>query len=104
MSAPALDMVLHPPVRLQVAAVLAKVSEAEFALLRQVTGVADSVLSKHLAALGEAGYVTLRKGARDGRARTWAALTSAGSKAFAGHVAALQALAAGVIIPQPATP
>lgn len=93
---PALDMVLHPPARLQIAAVLAKVSEAEFSKLREVTGVADSVLSKHLSALVEAGYVTLRKAALGGRQRTWASLTGAGSRAFSAHLAALQALAAGV--------
>jgi DNA-binding MarR family transcriptional regulator len=90
-----LDMVLHPPVRLQVAAVLAKVSDAEFARLREITGVADSVLSKHLSALVEAGYVKLRKAALDGRQRTWAALTPAGRKAFAGHLATLRKLAEG---------
>lgn len=96
MTAPALDMVLHPPARLQIAAVLANVSEAEFARLKDVTGVADSVLSKHLAALAEAGHISLRKAARDGRQRTWAALTASGRKAFAAHVAALQELAAGL--------
>lgn len=96
MTAPALDMVLHPPARLQIAAVLANVSEAEFARLKDVTGVADSVLSKHLAALAEAGHISLRKAARDGRQRTWATLTATGRKAFAAHVAALQELAAGL--------
>ena len=85
---------LHPPARLQIAAVLARVSDAEFATLKQVTGVADSVLSKHLSALGEADYVKLRKAARDGRQRTWVSLTTRGRKAFAAHMAALQALVA----------
>lgn len=93
----ALDMVLHPPARLQIAAVLSKVSEAEFARLRDITGVADSVLSKHLSALVDAGYVTLRKAPLGGRQRTWAALTGAGSRAFEDHLAALQALARGAI-------
>lgn len=92
----ALDMVLHPPTRLQIAAVLAKVDEAEFARLREIAGVADSVMSKHLSALVDAGYVTLKKAALDGRQRTWAALTAKGRRAFAGHVAALQELAAGL--------
>jgi len=96
MSAPALDMVLHPPARLQIAAVLAKVNEAEFARLKDVTEVSDSVLSKHLSALGEAGYVKLRKGTIDGRQRTWVSLTGAGRTAFEGHLAALQELARGL--------
>jgi DNA-binding MarR family transcriptional regulator len=56
--------------------------------------VSDSVLSKHLSALGEADYVRLRKAAQDGRQRTWASLTRPGRKAFAAHMAALQALVA----------
>lgn len=89
---PVLDMVLHPPARLQIAAVLASVSEAEFARLREVSGVSDSVLSKHLAALVEAGYVRLRKAAQGGRQRTWASFTAPGRRAFAAHVEALQAI------------
>ena len=89
-----LDMVLHPPARLQIAAVLASVSEAEFAKLREVTKVSDSVLSKHLSALVEAGYVKLRKAPIDGRQRTWAALTPRGRKVFAGHLQALRDLVA----------
>ncbi len=87
------DAVIHPPVRLQIMAVLTEVQDAEFALLRQTTGVSDSVLSKHLGALVDAGYVGLRKSPSDGRVRTWAAATRAGRKAFAAHVAALTALA-----------
>ncbi len=89
-----IDIALHAPARLQIAAVLARVSDAEFATLKDITGVADSVLSKHLAALVDAGYVKLRKAARDGRQRTWASLTAKGRKAFAAHMAALKKLAA----------
>ena len=88
------DPVLHPPARLQIAAVLARVGEAEFARLREIVGVSDSVLSKHLAALADAGHIRLRKAAVDGRQRTWASLTRGGRKAFQAHVAALQAIVA----------
>jgi DNA-binding MarR family transcriptional regulator len=90
------DAVLHPPARLQIAAVLAQAQQAEFALLKEITGASDSVMSKHLAALAEAGYVTLRKAAADGRQRTWASLTSNGRKAFRRHVQALETLASTV--------
>jgi DNA-binding transcriptional ArsR family regulator len=89
----AFDPVIHAPARLQIMAVLAGVHDAEFAMLRQTADVSDSVLSKHLSALSEAGYVRLRKAALDGRQRTWASLTRAGRGAFQGHVAALTALA-----------
>ena len=88
-----LDPVVHPPARLQIMAVLSEVQEAEFALLRQMTNVSDSVLSKHLSALGEAGYAKLRKATADGRVRTWVSITRTGRAAFAGHVAALRRLA-----------
>lgn len=88
----ALDPVLHPPARLQIAAVLAKVTQAEFAKLREITGVSDSVLSKHLGALVEAGYVSLSKTPLDGRQRTWASFTARGAQAFARHMAALRVL------------
>ncbi len=88
------DTVLHAPARLQIAALLARVHEAEFAAVRDIVGVSDSVLSKHLSALGEAGYVRLRKAALDGRQRTWASLTRAGRKAFVAHMAALHEMVA----------
>ncbi|CAN5516249.1 hypothetical protein BH09PSE4_BH09PSE4_01680 [soil metagenome] len=89
----AFDPVIHAPARLQIMAVLAGVSDAEFATLRTTADVSDSVLSKHLSALSDAGYVRLRKAALDGRQRTWVSLTRAGRSAFRKHVAALQALA-----------
>lgn len=88
----AIDSALHAPARLQIAALLARVDDAEFAILKDVTQVSDSVLSKHLAALADTGYVKLRKAPRDGRQRTWAALTKKGRKAFVLHMAALQDL------------
>lgn len=91
------DAVLHPPARLQIAAVLAQAQDAEFALLKDVTGASDSVMSKHLAAMAEAGYVHLRKATSGGRQRTWASLTSSGRSAFRGHVKALEKLAATVV-------
>lgn len=90
------DPILHPPARLQIAAVLAQVQEAEFARLREITGVSDSVLSKHLSALTEAGHIAIRKAAIDGRQRTWAAITRSGRKALEKHVAVLTKLAAGL--------
>jgi DNA-binding transcriptional ArsR family regulator len=89
-----IDMLLHAPARLQIAALLAKVTEMEFAKLRELVKVSDSVLSKHLAALSEAGYIALRKAAEGGRQRTWASLTRAGTRALDRHVAALRAIVA----------
>ena len=91
------DAVLHPPARLQIAAVLAQAQDAEFALLKDITGASDSVMSKHLAALSDAGYVALRKANAGGRQRTWASLTKSGKAAFRRHVKALETLATTVV-------
>jgi len=88
------DATLHAPARLQIAALLARVEEAEFATVRDIVEVSDSVLSKHLSALADVGYVRLRKAAQGGRQRTWASLTRAGRKAFAAHMGALEELVA----------
>jgi DNA-binding MarR family transcriptional regulator len=68
------------------------VSEAEFATLRAALDVSDSVLSKHVAALVDVGYLRSRKGVRAGRRTTWIALTSVGREALREHVAALRRL------------
>lgn len=89
---PEFNDIIHAPHRLKICAVLNTVSQAEFALLREVTGVSESVLSKQVKVLEDAGYVATTKGPRGGRVRTWAAFTPAGRKAYRAHVAELKAL------------
>lgn len=91
-----LDAALQPPARLALMSMLTAVSEAEFATLRDRLQVSDSVMSKHVAALAELGYVKSRKGTHAGRRTTWVSLTSKGRSALSTHVAALRALIAGV--------
>lgn len=90
---PVFDPVLHAPGRLQIGAILSRVDEAEFAMIRDAIKVSDSVLSKHLKQLEEAGYIKLTKAAQDGRQRTWISFSFAGKAAFKAHVAELQRLA-----------
>ena len=90
---PHFDPVIHAPGRLQICAILSRVDDAEFAMIRDAVKVSDSVLSKHLKQLEEAGYVKLSKIASEGRQRTWLSLTANGRKAFAAHVAELTRLA-----------
>ncbi len=94
MNAVSFDAVIHAPGRLHICALLASVHEAEFATLREAVGVSDSVMSKHLKLLEDAGYIILRKAAHNGRQRTWLSLTPAGRRAFTAHVAELNRLAA----------
>lgn len=88
----ALDPLIHAPTRLQLVTSLSAVSEAEFTTLRSALGVSDSVLSKHVSALADAGYVRSRKGVRAGRRTTWVELTRDGRAALRDHVAALREL------------
>ena len=94
-----LNTVIHAPNRLQICAFLMPLQEAEFQVLRDELDVSDSVLSKHLKQLEEAGYVTFRKGAVNGRQRMWASLTKAGRKAFSAHVEELTRIAGVVSAP-----
>ena len=89
---PELNPMIHPPARLQLVTTLSAVSEAEFATLRTALQVSDSVLSKHISALAEAGYVRSRKGVRAGRRTTWIALTTTGREALREHISALRQL------------
>ena len=91
-----LDEHLVAPARLKLMTTLTAVSEAEFATVREALDVSDSVLSKHLGALEEAGYVKRRKGVHRGRRTTWISLTSRGRKALSAHVTALRALIEGI--------
>ena len=86
------DPIIHPPPRLQICARLAAVETMDFATLREMLDVSESVLSKHVKTLEEAGYIAVRKVTSEGRQRTWLALNATGRKAFAGHAAALRAL------------
>jgi DNA-binding MarR family transcriptional regulator len=84
------DAEIHAPVRMRICGALAEVKSMEFAALRDMLGVADSVASKHLARLEAHGYVFIRKQPRGGHLRTWVGLTKAGRRAFNGHVEALR--------------
>jgi len=90
-----LNEVIHAPNRLRICAFLDGVGKAEFSVLRDMLGAADSVTSKHLKVLEDAGYVKLTKPTGSGRVKTWAELTPAGRRAYESHVVALKALIAG---------
>lgn len=86
------DELIHAPNRLQICAFLAGVAELEFQSLREHLEVSDSVLSKHLKSLEDAGYIVLVKRRDLGRPRTWIALSAQGRRAYARHVQALMAI------------
>ena len=87
---PRFDSVVHPPPRLQVCGLLAAADSMDFATVRDAIGVSDSVLSKHVKQLEEAGYVAVGKATIASRQRTSLSLTKQGRAAFAAHVAELR--------------
>ena len=93
--APRFDAVIHPPPRLQVCGLLAAVDTMDFAAVRDAVGVSDSVLSKHVKQLEEAGYVEVRKATIASRQRTSLVLTKEGRAAFSAHVAELRRITGG---------
>ena len=84
-----LDELIHTPVRLSIMAALDAADRVHFGLLRDTVEVSDSLLSKHIVSLEDAGYVTVTKGYQGRRPRTWYALTPAGRAAFATYLATL---------------
>jgi len=89
------DELIHPSTRLTLVATLAAADWAEFAFLREHLGLSESALSKQLATLEEAGYVSTERRASGGRRKVRARLTATGREAFDGHVAALRDIVAG---------
>jgi DNA-binding MarR family transcriptional regulator len=85
--------VIHPVNRLQICSLLAPVDSLAFSVVRDALGVSDSVLSKQVKILQDAGYATLRKEPLNSRVRAWIALTSAGRTALTGHLEALGRIA-----------
>ncbi|MCC3859595.1 transcriptional regulator [Pseudemcibacter aquimaris] len=90
-----LDPVIHAPNRLQICAFLSPLEMAEFQLLRDHLGVSDSVLSKHISKLEQAGYLKQKKHKVGARQRTSLYLTKEGQTAYKNHIAALEAIING---------
>lgn len=90
----ALNEVIHAPNRLQICAFLTSVDRAEFSVVRDMLGVTDSVTSKHIKVLEQAGYVNIAKPTGQGRIKTWLKLTPSGRIAYTAHVDALRRLIA----------
>jgi DNA-binding MarR family transcriptional regulator len=70
-------------------AALAGADRIDFGYLRELVEVSDSLLSKHMTTLENAGYIEVIKGYHGKRPRTWYSLSDAGRPAYAGYLAAL---------------
>ena len=87
-----LDPLIHQPARLGILTVAAETRRIDFVTLRELLGLTDGNLSRHLATLESAGYVKLDKAFENRKPRTWIAITRAGRKALAQELAALRDL------------
>jgi len=90
-----LDDLFGHPVRFSIVAMLAAASKIEFSFVRDQLEISDSMLSKQVSALEQAGYVRVDKGFIGKRARTWLSITRAGRSTFERHLAALRRIAGG---------
>ncbi len=79
--------------RFSIAALLAAASKVEFSFARDHVEVTDSILSKQVSAMEQAGYVKVEKGHVGKRPRTWLSLTKEGRRTFQRHMAALGEIA-----------
>jgi len=89
---PALDVVLHQPIRTRIVAYLSSRGEATFTELKQLLDVTDGNLEAHIKKLRAAEYVVTHKVKGKGRPQTFYCLTASGKKAFKQYVSQLQSL------------
>jgi DNA-binding HxlR family transcriptional regulator len=77
-------------IRLTIMSVLFVREEVDFNELKEMLGVTDGNLATHVAVLERHKYLRVKKSFAGKKPRTTYAITESGSKAFAGHVDALE--------------
>ena len=88
-----LDRVIHEKARLGVlTSLMAHPKGLAFADLKQLCGLTDGNLSRHLQVLQEAGLVDITKGYEGNRPHTSCRLTKAGRRRFLDYLAVLERL------------
>jgi len=92
MSLEELDPILTPPKRLACLGAIAAGKKVEFPALRDLLGLSDSDLSKHLKVLADSEYITSHRTGKAATRRTWLSITDLGQRALDSHVEALRKL------------
>jgi DNA-binding HxlR family transcriptional regulator len=88
-----LDRVIHEKARLGLlTSLMAHPKGLAFADLKQLCGLTDGNLSRHLQVLQEAGLVEVTKGYEGNRPHTSCCLTKAGRRRFLNYLAVLEGL------------
>jgi DNA-binding MarR family transcriptional regulator len=88
----ALDDVIHQKNRLGILAVLAEADYVEFGYLKEVLGLTDGNLSRHLSVLEEQALVAIKKSFEGRKPKTVVMATRRGRKALTEHLRAMQEL------------
>ena len=91
-----LNKVFDNRIRLGVMSVLMVNEQISFNDLKQMLEVTDGNLATHLVNLEDNGYIKVHKGFIGRKTNTTYAVTKAGEKAFADHIAALENMIKGV--------
>ena len=92
------DEIIHQSIRLKIMAALNALpggEQLEFTRLKAIVQATDGNLGAHLTTLENANYVAIKKDFVAKKPRTRIAMTKAGRKAFAEHVAYLRAVLDG---------
>lgn len=87
-----LDDVVHQRARLGILSILTETGEADFAYLKSALQLSDGNLSRHIDVLAVQHLITVHKGYRGKRPRTWVAISRNGRAAYAAEIAALREL------------
>src|ERR1700716_606354 len=91
-----LDRVMHEKARLGLlTSLMAHPTGLAFADLKQLCGLTDGNLSRHLGVLQEAGLVEVTKGYEGNRPHTSCRLTKTGRRRFLDYLAVLEGLGGG---------
>ncbi|MGZ4168919.1 MAG: winged helix-turn-helix domain-containing protein [Solirubrobacteraceae bacterium] len=85
-----LDPAIHQPARLGIVTAACETKRIDFVSLRQLLGLTDGNLSRHLVTLENAGYIKIEKTFEGRKPRTWISATHAGRNALKQEIAALR--------------
>jgi len=91
----AIDRLLEHRVRLAISVLLSRYDRLSFSRLKELTGESDGSLGGHLRRLEDEGYVSVKKEFVDRKPVSWYRLATAGRRALAAHLKALDGLIRG---------
>ena len=85
-----LNPIIHSELRLAVMSTLVETEQADFVMLRELTGATAGNLSVQIDKLAKAGYVSVEKSFKGKRPCTTCRITQEGLEAFSEYVDALK--------------